>query len=207
MGADAIHKEAGVLADVLQKSREEISLSVWRFTHLPLQMGGLHQSSNPASPREAWKALLPPPGRRTLLFHQSLGDKQILWKDFGELPPSSWPMQSSLTSKGSVSINLQHRQPCGAQPALKGPQSRSGARVQGRNIPKLPMMSAKSRGGLEKGLYQAPCRHILQLSHLTLTPYEDCGSVILLYREGMKVQRGKVTCQGHTASKCQAVLS
>lgn len=54
---------------------------------------------------------------------------------------------------------------------------------------------------------QAPCGHILGLYHLTLTPPEECGVVMPFYGGGMKVQRGVVTCQGHTASKCKAELS
>lgn len=40
VGADAIHKEAGVLTYVLWRSQEGTSPSAWRFARLPWQTGG-----------------------------------------------------------------------------------------------------------------------------------------------------------------------
>ena len=83
VGADAIHKEARVLADVLWKSREETSLSAWRLSQTgdPTWPVGFPK---PASRRCCLEGLLPSPGWRTLLFCQRFHDEQILWKDFGD---------------------------------------------------------------------------------------------------------------------------
>ena len=79
VGADAVHKEAGVLADVLRRSREETSVSAWEIRWPALENWGPGSSlSKPSSPRAALKNPSPP---LALFLCQRLGDEQMLWKE------------------------------------------------------------------------------------------------------------------------------